>query len=343
MTLQLIDEAVAVGARQERACEVLGLSPRTLQRWREATGGEDRRRGPIRPPTNKLSDEERAKILQWVNSREFRDLSPQQIVPRLVDRGLYIASEATVYRLLRQQGQLSHRQRSRPKTAQRPREKAASGPGQVWSWDITYLRSPVRGMFFYLYLILDVWSRKIVGAQVFETECSEHATELFLATCAAEGLDPKNLILHSDNGGPMKGATLQATLERLGTAASFSRPRVSNDNPYSEALFRTLKYRPEYPDRPFASIAQAQCWVDGFVRWYNTEHLHSALRFVTPEDRHTGREPALLERRHEVYEVARRRHPQRWAGATRNWKPVGTVYLNPEKRSEGKEAVGTTG
>lgn len=339
MTLQLIDEAVAAGARQERACEVLGLSPRTLQRWREPDGGEDRRQGPIRPPANKLSDPERARILQLVNSLEFRDLSPLQIVPLLADRKIYVASEATVYRLLRQQGQLSHRQRSRPKSARRPREHAANGPGQVWSWDITYLRSPVRGMFFYLYLILDVWSRKIVGAQVFEEENSEHATELFLATCAAEGLDPKKLVFHSDNGSPMKGATLLATLELLGTTASFSRPRVSNDNPYSEALFRTLKYRPEYPDLPFASVAAAQLWVDGFVRWYNTEHRHSALRFVTPEDRHTGREPALLENRHKVYEEARRRHPQRWAGETRNWKPVGTVYLNPERPREGKAGV----
>lgn len=339
MILGLIEEAVASGARQERACEVLGLAPRTLQRWREGAGGEDRRRGPIQAPANKLSDEERAKIMQLVNSLEFRDLSPQQIVPLLADRKIYVASEATVYRLLRQQGQLTHRQRSRPKTARRPREHAASGPGQVWSWDITYLRSPVRGVFFYLYLILDVWSRKIVGAQVFDQECSEHATELFLATCAAEGLDPKKLVFHSDNGSPMKGATLQATIKRLGATASFSRPGVSNDNPYSEALFRTLKYRPEYPEVSFASLEEAQRWVDGFVRWYNTEHLHSALRFVTPEDRHTGREPALLEQRRKVYEAARRRHPQRWAGATRNWEPVGVVYLNPERRGEGKEGV----
>ncbi len=140
-------------------------------------------------------------------------------------------------------------------------------------------------------------------------------------------------MLHSDNGGPMKGSTMLATLQRLGVVASFSRPRVSDDNPYSEAIFRTLKYRPGYPSRPFASLEAARLWVDGFVRWYNTEHLHSALRFVSPDDRHYGREREVLSQRRRVYERARRRNPSRWSSSTRNWNPIETVILNPEKKS----------
>lgn len=334
MILQLIEEALKTGARLHPACEILGLSARTYQRWKQQDGGADRRRGPKSAPANKLSPKEREHLLEVVNSPEFCDLSPKQIVPRLADRQEYVGSESTMYRTLREEKLLHHRQNVRPaRKTSRPREHVATGPEQVWSWDITYLRSPMRGVFFYLYLILDIWSRKIVGAKVYAEESTELAAELFKATCEELGLDPDGLVLHQDNGSPMKGAILQATLTSLGVFASFSRPRVSNDNPYSEALFRTLKYRPEYPQRPFASLDEAQAWVDRFVAWYNTEHLHSAIRFVTPDDRHFGREEKILAKRGRVYETARRRHPERWSGATRNWEPVTTVYLNPEERT----------
>ncbi len=331
MILELIDEAVSAGARQSRACEILGLSERTIQRWRPLGGGEDRRHGPHSAPPNKLPPEDRQRVLEIVNSSEYCDLSPKQIVPRLADQEIYVASESTIYRILHEEGQVAHRQRSKPPVVRRPRAQTATGPNQVWSWDITYLRSPVRGLFFYLYVVLDIWSRKIVGAQVYAQESTEHAAELFEASCQRLGLDPQGLVLHADNGGPMKGSTMLATLQRLGVVASFSRPRVSDDNPYSEALFRTLKYRPEYPAQPFASLEEAQAWVEGFVRWYNTEHLHSALRFVTPDDRHEGRERAIMEHRQRVYEAARRRHPELWAGPIRNWQPVEVVYLNPDR------------
>ncbi len=333
MILELIDEAVRCGARLEPACKILGLSVRTIQRWQAHGGGEDRRHGPKREPPNKLSTAERQEVLEIVNSPEYCDLSPNQIVPRLADEGLYVASEATMYRILHEEAQLSHRQRSRPAITWRPQEHVATGPCQVFSWDITYLRSPVQGSFFYLYLILDVWSRKILGAEVYREESMDLASELFERTCREHDLDPEGVVLHSDNGGPMKGSTMLATLKRLGVVASFSRPRVSDDNPYSEALFRTLKYRPEYPSGPFASLEAARLWVAGFVRWYNTEHRHSAIRFVTPDDRHSGREAEILKQRRRVYERARRRHPRRWSGATRNWQPIETVYLNPAKKS----------
>ena len=146
-----------------------------------------------------------------------------------------------------------------------------------------------------------------------------------------EGVLGDDLVLHSDNGSPMKGATMLATLQRLGVMPSFSRPSVSDDNPYSEALFKTLKYHPGFPDKPFESLEEAQRWVAGFVRWYNELHRHSALRFVTPGQRHRGEDIAVLEQRHALYEAAKVGHPERWSGSTRNWEPEGTVYLNPGK------------
>jgi putative transposase len=327
--LRLIDEVTAEGVGLAAATKVLGVSARSIERWRKQGGGEDRRRGPTSEPANKLSAKEREQVLQVVDSVEYRDLSPKQIVPKLADEGTYLASESTVYRILRAKGQLAHREKSRP-ASRKPDEKVATGPCQVWSWDITYLRSALRGCFFYLYLVVDIWSRKIVGWTVEESESTDFAAELFRRTCADLGIDPNGLVLHSDNGGPMKGSTMLATLQRLGVVASFSRPRVSDDNPYSEALFRTMKYRPGYPSKPFSSVEEARQWVAGFVAWYNTEHLHSAVSFVTPDDRHSGRDLLLLEKRHQVYERARRRHPERWSRHTRSWVHIEEVVLNPQ-------------
>ena len=292
--------------------------------------GNDGRAGPMTTPKNKLSDAEQQRILEVVNEPEFRDLPATQIVPILAERGIYLASESTIYRLLREKGQAAHRAASRPPQARsRPREFVATAPNQVWSWDITYLPSPVRGAFYYLYMVMDVFSRKIVGWAVHHAESSLHAADLIRAACQAEGIDSSPLVLHSDNGGPMKGATMLATLQELGVIKSFSRPSVSNDNPFSEALFRTAKYRPEYPGRPFAAIDEARQWGTWFVRWYNHEHRHSAIRFVTPEQRHTGADGAVLERRRATYQRARSRSPQRWSRQARNWSRVDVVRLNP--------------
>jgi putative transposase len=329
MILQLIAEAEAAGAASAKACAILGLSARTVERWR---GGaeEDLRQGPNTEPANKLTADERQHLLATVNSPEFRDLSPNQVVPLLADDGVYLASESTMYRVLREEEQLHHRERSRVPSRRAPAEHVSSGPNQVWSWDITYLRSPVLGAFFYLYLVVDVWSRRIMAWEVHSAESPDLASQLIERTCRALDLDPSGLVLHSDNGGPMKGSTMLATLQRLGIEASFSRPHVSDDNPFSEALFRTLKYRPEYPTRPFASLEATSSWVELFVAWYNTIHLHSGIRFVTPDDRHFGREVDLLARRHEVYQRAQAARPERWSRDTRCWEPIADVYLNPE-------------
>jgi len=284
-------------------------------------------------PANKLSEAERRQILVVATSPEFRDQSPKQIVPRLADQGQYVASEATFYRVLHAEDMQHHRGRARPAVA-RPREHVATGPWQVGSWDITYLPSLVRGQFFYLYLVEDVWSRKILGWDVHEAEASELAAALVERIRREAGdVDLTGWVLHSDNGSPMKGATMLATLQRLGVVSSFSRPGVSDDNPYSEALFRTLKYCPEYPSSGFATIADARAWVTRFVAWYNHEHQHSGIGYVAPADRHAGRDVAILTARKAVYARARRRHPARWAGAPRAWDRPLEVTLNPENRA----------
>lgn len=329
MAVQLVGEAAASGARRARACELLGISLRTLQRWESAPEREDQRQGPRCGPRNALSDAENALVVAVATSPMFRDLPPSQIVPILADAGVYVASERSFYRILKEQRLNAHRGRARAATHRRPRQQVASGPNQIWSWDITYLNAAVRGQFHYLYLVVDVWSRKIVGWQVHETQSAELAAALIREAALREGIDPQSLVLHSDNGGPMKGATMLATLQWLGIVPSLSRPCVPNDNPYSEALFRTLKYRPEYPRAAFESVQAAREWVRRFVPWYNHEHRHSAIRFVTPAQRHSGQERKILARRQEVYEKAKRERSNRWSGQTRNWAPVGEVVLNP--------------
>ena len=334
MIIHLIDKAVESGARLDKAAGTMGISARTIIRWRHQRGGQDRRKGPWKAPANKLSENERQQVLDISNSAPLRDLSPKQIVPKLADQGVYLASESTFYRVLKEHKMLTHRQASRPAVSHRPKQHVATGPCQVWSWDITYLKSSVKGLFFYLYMVVDVWSRKVIAAQVFAEESMDHSAMLLAHACMIHGVQPEELVLHSDNGGPMKGATMLATLHKLGVIPSFSRPSVSNDNPYSESLFRTMKYRPEYPSKPFENLKQAQSWVDGFVFWYNTQHLHSSIRYVTPDDRHYGREQYILANRRKVYKKARDRNPNRWSKQIRNWTPVHQVWLNPEKKDE---------
>lgn len=329
MIIDAIDEAVRAGARLDRACEIMNMTARTIERWKKRGGGDDLRAGPRREPKNKLSSAERRRMLEVVNSPEFCDLPPNQIVPRLADLGQYICSEATMYRVLKEEKQTRRRDRAREPQHRRPPELIATGPGQVWTWDITYLRGPVRGTFFFLYMVIDVWSRKIISWSVHDQELMEYAAAMIDAAIQHEPISKRGLFLHSDNGGPMKGSTMLATLQRLGVVPSFSRPSVADDNPFSEALFRTLKYVPTYPSSGFSSIDAAREWVAGFVHWYNEEHLHSGVKFIRPSDRHAGRDLAILTRREAVYDAARERHPERWSRGCRNWKPVRRVYLNP--------------
>jgi len=326
----MVQQAKANGARRQASCAVLEVSLRTVERWEKARDQGDQRRGPATGCAHALSAQEKQAIVKVSSSPEYRDLSPWQIVARLADTGKYLGSESSFYRVLKQNDLLTHRHNSKPRVHRRPKDLTAKTPNQVWSWDITYLSSPIRGAYYYLYLVEDIFSRMIVGWSIEAVESADHAGQLIDRICREQGIAKGQLTLHSDNGGPMTGATMVATLERLGVIPSLSRPAVSDDNPYSESLFKTLKYRPSYPDRAFSSIDQARQWVSRFVRWYNTEHLHSAIRFVTPSSRHLGKDPAILAKRVTVYEKAKRLNPQRWSGPTRNWSPITEVFLNPK-------------
>ena len=299
---------------------------KTFKRWKRDTA--DHRQGPLTVPANKLSKEEVNEIIKVSTSKEYMDLPPSQIVPSLADKGIYVASESSFYKVLKAHNMLVHRGKSRPKTHNRPTPLVATGPNQIYSWDITYLKSTVAGKFFYLYMFMDIYSRKIVGQRVHEMESMEHSASLAEEICLQEKVLKNQLVLHSDNGGAMKGATILATLKKLGVVPSFSRPRVSDDNPYSESLFKTLKYCPQYPSKPFASVEEANAWVKSFVEWYNYQHLHSGIKFVTPASRHEGRDSEILEKRKRVYEEAKNKNPIRWSRQTRNWKRIEKVYLN---------------
>jgi transposase InsO family protein len=338
----LINESIVSGARQERACAAINLSERTLQRWqadaqREVQRG-DQRPARIQTPKNQLTAAECEQLLAVANSDEFAHLPPSQIVPRLADQGCYIASESSFYRVLKAAKQLKHRGSERPAhTRSKPRALCATAPNELFSWDITYLPTQIRGIFYYLYLFMDIFSRKVVGWQVYETESSELASEVMRDICARESISPHQVTLHSDNGSPMKGATLLCTLQSLGVMPSFSRPAVSNDNPYSESLFKTLKYRSDYPSQAFDNLLAARIWVGHFVQWYNHEHRHSAISFVTPGERHAGTDAVLLGKRVEVYEAAKALYPARWSGNTRNWQRIDIVHLNPNQHTVKKE------
>lgn len=330
--VRLIDKARQSGARLEPACRALQITARTYQRWcGTGTLRSDRRPEAPRPePRNKLSAEERKLILSVCHEPQYASLPPGQIVPRLADQGRYIASESSFYRTLHAADEQHHRGRSRkPRVSTPPKGFCATAPDQVWSWDITYLQTMIRGMFFYLYMIMDVFSRKIVGWEIHQQESSFNAAIMVQKAVWAENcmLDPP--VLHSDNGSPQKGFTLRAKLEALGITASYSRPHVSNDNPYSEALFRTVKYRPEYPTSGFETIETARNWAFRFVRWYNHEHQHSAIRYVTPAQRHCGQDVQILEKRQRLYESAKACNPERWSGKIRNWEYIDHVWLNP--------------
>lgn len=313
------------GARKGAACAAIDLQLRTLERWERQTLG-DKRSIIVKTPANKLTLAERSEVLQTCCSDEFKDMTPNEIVPKMAETGRFIASEASFYRILKAEGMVRKSNSRKTSRRKKPAALAASGPCEVWSWDITYLRSPVKGLHYYLYLIQDVWSRAIVGWAVHEIESSDHAAELMKKISATMKIT--GVKLHADNGGPMKGATMLATLQRLGVMPSFSRPGVSNDNPFSESLFKTLKYRAGYPEF-FASIEHAQQWVTGFVEWYNNVHLHSGIKFVTPMQRHSGEDVIILERRKLTYQKAREKNPIRWGGGIRNWTRQIEVVLNP--------------
>lgn len=335
---QDIETARRDGARLERACAEVGITGRTLLRWKAddglVTGDRRPRRGS---PHARACVERRGApnpAARVANEARFAELPPARIVPALADEGIYLASEASFQRVLRAHGQSRRRGRAKaPRAGRPPSTHVATAPRQLWCWDMTYLPAEIVGRWFYLYLILDAFSRKIVGFEVHDTDDSLHAAHLVKRTALAEGIHAMDArpALHGDNGATFKATTVLAMLHWLGIKPSYSRPRVSDDNPFVESLFRTAKYRPEFPARGFADLEAARAWASRFVRWYNHEHLHSGIRYVSPADRHDGRDGEILQRRHALYLEARRRNPRRWSRQTRSWSRIDVVTLNPER------------
>jgi putative transposase len=331
-----IEQARADGAQLAPACALAGINARTLQRWKAGNGlaqGDRRPDAERAVPSHALSEMERTRIIELANEPRFADTPPARIVPTLADEGIYIASESSFYRVLRAHGQMNRRGRAQPpRTSRPPTTHIATGPAEVWCWDVTFLPAQIQGRWFYLYLILDLYSRKIVGFEVHDTDSADHAAHLARRTALAESVHamPARPVLHGDNGATLKATTVLAMLHWLGIKPSYSRPRVSDDNAFAEALFRTVKYRPEFPLKGFADLDAAREWSARFLLWYNNDHRHSGIRYVTPAQRHAGQDRRLLDARHAVYQDARERNPRRWSGQTRNWTPIIAVTLNPE-------------
>ncbi len=280
-----------------------------------------------------ISLEDRTVRAQDIDTR-FADMPPARIVPALADEGVYLASESSFQRVLRAHGQTRHRGRAKPPRASRPpTTHVATAPRQLWCWDMTYLPTEVLGRWFYLYLILDVFSRKIVGFEVHDTDDSVHAAHLAKRTALAEGIHAMKAkpVLHGDNGSTFKATTVLAMLHWLRIKPSYSRPRVSDDNPFVESLFRTAKYRPEFPAKGFVDLEAARAWARRFVHWYNYDHRHSGIRYVSPAERHDGRDHDILTQRHDLYLQARERNPRRWSRQTRDWSRIDIVTLNPDR------------
>ncbi len=329
--------AQGAGARLQLACATAGIALRTLQRWKAVDGrvsGDGRPLAVRATPSHALSEAERAQVLAVANEPRFAAVPPARIVPMLADEGIYLASESSFSRVLKAHGQTAHRGRAKaPKQRRPPTTHIATAPRQVWCWDMTYLPAQVLGRWFHLYLILDLYSRKIVGWEVHDSDHADHAAHLVRRTALVEGIAAlaNKPVLHGDNGSTLKATTVLAMLNWLGVKPSYSRPRVSDDNAYAESLFRTAKYRPEFPAKGFASLDDARAWAIGFVRWYNIDHRHSGIRYVSPAQRHAGEDQAILAARHALYVTARQLNPERWSGSTRNWSPLGAVTLNPER------------
>ena len=282
MIVELIDEAVAAGAGHGKACHVVGLAPTTINRWRLKPAAEDARRGPKTRPRNALSEQEQSEVVAMMNAAEHSSMSPDALVPYLATLGVYLASQSTFYRIARAAKLLSARGRARRRSHQRPREFVAKGPNEVWAWDITFLPTTVRGRFLKLYVVIDVWSRMIIGAEVHEHEDAALAAALVERCCIEQGVRRDQLVLHADNGGAMKGNTMLAKLQQLGVMPSFSRPHVSDDNAFAESVMRTIKYSPAYPQQAFADLQGST----GLGR-----ELLGLVQRAAPPQRHPFREP----------------------------------------------------
>lgn len=334
--LSLVDEAVSSGARHKEACRAIGIAPSTLRRWRPSGGAvqTDCRPTALRPmPSGRFSDKERQCLVDTCNHPEFASLPPSQIVPALADQGRYIGSESTIHRELKRVGQLAARGRAKVRQKRKPpTTHLANAINQVWMIDVTWLPSRIKGQFYYLYMVEDLFSRYGVHWEVFDEENSEHTCQIIEQSVWREKCPLHPPILHRDNGSVLKSQTVMQKLHDMDVGSSHSRLRVSNDNAFIESLFRTLKYSPRWPSEGFENLDAARRWANDFMSWYNHEHKHSALKFVTPAQRHRGEDIELLAKRDELYKQDKAANPGRWSGSTRNWSHQPVMALNPEKK-----------
>lgn len=334
---KMLDAQVATYAGRigvTRACLAFGIKPRSYRYRRQVREGRlpPQKRLPARvraPHPSSLSAAEKERILEELCSERFYDLSPAQVYTTLLDEGIYLCSVRQMYRLLEDHSLLFERRRGghqRRGLYPIPRLEA-SGPNQCWTWDITRLPGPTRGIFYHLYTALDIFSREVVGWTVATRESAGVARQLIRRSCEKEGIDPEQLTLHADRGAPMMALSLAELLHDLGVHKSHSRPRVSNDNPYSEAQFKTLKYRPDYPQR-FGSIQAARTWCRAFFDWYSYTHYHSGIGYLRPADLHAGRHQEILGHRQEVLDQAQRAHPERFHQRPCPAAPPSKVWIN---------------
>jgi len=282
-----------------------------------------------RPHHRGLLPSERAAVLEALHSDRFVDMAPATVYATLLDEGRYLCSIRTMYRVLAASNEVRERRRQAVHPKRTPPELVATAPGQVWTWDITHLRTTVKGCSLRLYVCLDLFSRYVVGWYLSNSESAAEAGHFFDTLAKREGIDADTLIVHADNGGPMRGRPLADLLESLGIERSHSRPRTSNDNAFSESQFKTMKYRPTYP-RHFETIAEARAWCRAFFAWYNHEHRHEGLALMTPADIHNGRTEQVLTQRAQTLSAAFAQYPNRFVkGAPRPKSPPTTVAINP--------------
>ena len=306
-TVQALVPLVGAGA----ACDALAVPRSRFYRAQQPPPVKLAATAPKAPPPRALSPDEKAVVRETLNSERFQDLAPREVYASLLDEGTYLCSWRGMYRILAENHEIRERRDQLRHPVWLKPQLVASGPNQLWSWDITRLLTLVVGTFYYLYVILDVYSRYVVGWLLAEQESTELAQQLIAATCDKQGIRREQLTLHADHGSPMIAHSLEQLLSDLGVSKTHSRPHVSNDNPYSEAQFKTLKYRPDFPER-FGSLPDGRAWVGAFLGWYNYEHHHSGLGLLTPASVHYGQAPALLAARQDVLSLAYSAHPERF-------------------------------
>lgn len=304
-----IVQQLAESCSTAQACHALDLPRSTYYRWRVPPTPPIVR---AKPPRSLTSYEEQ-EVLALLRSTNYADLAPEAVVAALLDQGQYLCSPRTMYRILSKHGEVQERRQQLRHPDYKKPELLAQAPNQIWSWDITRLRGPAKWSYFYLYVILDIFSRRVVGWMVAPSESASLAKRFIQETCDKEQVDPETLTIHSDRGVPMTSILVAQLLALLGVTKSLSRPYTSNDNPYSESQFKTMKYRPEFPDR-FDSERAAISFCESFFRWYNTEHRHSGIAMLTPDDVHRGLAKDRIAARQTVLTMAYDKNPERFVG-----------------------------